>query len=344
MKAVRILSLAGFLSCAVACLSGAAGISLEVGAVGYNFNALGSTQGSGAVTNKANVSPDLYVNGSYLLPLPNDVKLKLGLMAEDMMGTISPSFVQIGRIEPYADLAWGQLSARVSLPMYLFGYDTTNDPSYAEIKYILDKIYKGISLATYYDSSNPFLFTTYESLAYRLNLDTTMAFVFSASTEIGLYPAVWLDDLKPQVTFIYGPVQFDLKESIYFSNQGKNPSTSDLKYNVRFFTDPKLIFNFASIGVPGLKAYLAASLFTWNAYPNSKLSNDTAFYGNATSGTGAQAMALGSNICPGVSYAIGPFFAELALKYSNYDDAVSNPAKKDPTFDPSLKLAYTFAF
>ena len=38
-----------------------------------------------------------------------------------------------------------------------------------------------------------------------------------------------LDDLKPQVTFIYGPVQLDLKESIYFSNQGKDPSASDLK-------------------------------------------------------------------------------------------------------------------
>jgi len=344
MRMMRTVSLAGLLFCGFASAIGAASVSLEAGGVGYYFNALGSTQGSGAITNKADFSPDLYVNGSYALALDSDTKLRLGLMAEDMMGTISPSFVQIGRIEPYADLSWGQLSARLSLPMYVLGYDTTNDPSYAEIKYILDKIYKGISLSTYYNSSNAFLFTTYGNLAYKLNLDKTTAFVFSVSAEVGLYPTAWLDDLKPQVTFIYGPVQLDLKESIYFSNQGKDPSASDLKYNLRFFSDPKLSFNFASIGVPGLKAYLAASLFTYNSYPNSTLSNDAVFYGDASTGTGAQAIALGSSITPGVSYTTGPFYAELALKYSNYDDSVNNAAKKDPTFDPSLKLSYTLTF
>jgi hypothetical protein len=343
MKAVRALSLAGFLFCAVARLVGAAGFSLEVGAVGYDFNALGSTQGSGVITNGADFAPDVYLNGSYTVSFDKDTKLKLGLMAEDMMGTIAPSFVQIGRVEPYADFTLGQLTARVSFPVYLLGYDTTNDPASAEIKYILDKIYKGISLSTYYNSSNAFLFTTYESVAYRLNLDKTTAFVFSVSTEIGLFPTPWLDDLKPQVTVLLGPVQLDLKESIYFGNQNRNPTASDVKFNLRFFTDPRLTFNFASIGVPGLKLYLAASLYTWNTYPNSTLANDAAFYGNATTGTGAQAMALGSSVTPGVSYAIGPFFAELALKYSNYDDSVGNAAKKDPTFDPSLKLSYTLS-
>ncbi len=344
MKAVRILTLAGFLTGAVACLAGAEGFSLEVGATGYDFNAFGSTQGSNVITNKANFAPDLYVNGSYTLPIADATKLRFGLMAEDQMGTISPSFVQIARIEPYTDLTWGRLTARASFPMYVLGYDTTNDPSYAEIKYLLDKTYKGISLGTYYDSSNTFLFTTYESVAYKLPLDASTSFVFSVSTEIGLYPSVWLDDLKPQVSFIYGPIQVDLKESIYFSNQGKNPSMSDAKYNLRLFTDPKVTFNLASVGVQGLKVSLAASLYTYNSYPNSPLANDAAFYGNATTGTGAQAMALGSSITPGVSFASGPFSAELALKVSNYDDSVSNAAKKDPTFDPSLKLSYTMSF
>ena len=276
MKTVRALSLAGFLFCAVACLVGAAGFSLEVGAVGYDFNALGSTQGSGVITNNADFAPDVYLNGSYAVSFDKDTKLKLGLMAEDMMGTITPSFVQIGRIEPYVDLTLGQLTARVSFPMYLLGYDTTNDPVSAEIKYILDKIYKGISLSTYYKGSNAFLFTTYESLAYRLNLDKTTAFVFSVSTEIGLFPTAWLDDLKPQVTFILGPVQLDVKESIYFSNQNNNPTASDVKFNLRFLPKPRLTLNFAGIGVPGLKLYLAASLYTCNTYPNSTLPNDAA--------------------------------------------------------------------
>jgi len=343
MKTIRILALAGLLASGATAFAGAGGVSLEVGTVGYGFNALGSTQGSGAITSSADLSPDFSVNGYFALPLDKDTKLKLGLMVEDMMGTISPSFVQIGRIEPYADLSYGPLSARMSFPMYLLGYDSTNDPANAEIGYVLDKIYKGINLGTYYNTSNAFLFTSYESVAYRLSLDATTAFVVSASTEIGISPSVWLDDVKPQVTFIYGPVQLDLKESIYFSNQGKNPSMADLKYNLRFFTDPKLTFNFASVGVTGLKAYVAASLYTYNSYPNSTLANDAAFYGNASSGTGAQAKALGSSITPGVSYAFGPFYAEVAFKYSNYDDSLSNPAKKDPTFDPSLKLSYTFS-
>jgi hypothetical protein len=33
-----------------------------------------------------------------------------------------------------------------------------------------------------------------------------------------------------------------------------------------------------------------------------------------------------------------------SVQYSNYDDSLSNAAAKDPTFDPSLKLSYTFSF
>ncbi len=343
MKTMRILALGLLVLGGAAAMAGAAGLSLELGAVGYDFNALGSTQGTGAITNSADLSPDPYLNGSYTLSLDKSTNLRLGLMAEDMMGTISPSFIQVARAEPYADLLAGALSVRVSFPMYYLGYDATNDPSYTEIKYVLDKVYKGINLATYYNTTNSFLFTNFESVAYKLTLDTTTAFVFSASTEIGVVPSLWIDDVKPQVTVIYGPVQLDVKESIYFSDQGKNPATTDLKYNVRLFTDPKLTLNFASLGVAGLKAYVAASLYTYNVYPNSTLANDAVFFGSASTGTGALAVALGSSVTPGVSYAFGPFYAELALKYSNFDDSVSNAAKKDPTFDPSLKLSYTLA-
>jgi hypothetical protein len=350
MKTIRIFALAGLLSCAVASLAGAAGISLEVGAVGYDFNAGGSDQKATnpqPITSSAMLTPDLYFNAGYTMPLDDMTKLKLGLMAEDAMGTGSSSFVNMGRFEPYADLSWGALSARVSFPMYLLGYDTTNDPSANELKYIVDKLYKGINLGTYYGAGttkgDTLLFTNYENVAYKLSLDKTTAFVFSASTEITLSPSVWLNDVKPQVTFIYGPFQLDLKESIYFSDQGKDPSTSDTAYNLRFFTDPKLTFNFASLGVNGLKAYLAASLYTYNSYPNSSLSDDAVFYGKSNKPTGS-AVALGSSITPGVSCSFGPFYAELALKYSNYDDKVSNDAGKDPTFDPSLKISYTLSF
>ena len=185
-------------------------------------------------------------------------------------------------------------------------------------------------------TNNNFLFTNFESVSYRLNLDKTTAFVFSATTEIGFVPAFWLYDVKPQVTFIWGPLQLDLKESIYFVDATLTPSFSDASYNTRYFTDPKLTFNFAAVGVAGLKAYVAASLYTANAS-----ATGVNFYNTGTGGTAA----FGSSITPGVSYAIGPFFVEAAFKYSNYDDKVNDGiTKKDPTFDPSIKLSYTLSF
>jgi hypothetical protein len=349
MKSIRILVLAAFLAGCIAALAGAAGISLQVGATAYDFNALGANQGgtgSGTITNSADFSPDPYLNASYLLQLDPATKLTFGLMAEDMMGIDSPAFIQVGRIEPYADFSMGALTARVSFPMYLMGYDSTNDGKNALITYVLDKYYKGINLGTYYNTSNTFQFTNYESVAWRLNLDKTTAFVFSASTEITFSPDVWLNDVKPQVTFIYGPVQLDVRESIYFADQettNQSNSFGNVLYNLRVFTDPTLTFNFASIGVAGLKIALGASLFTCNVYPNTGVANDNAFYGNAGP-SGGKAKALGSSITPSISYSNGPFAAVAGFKYSNYDDSLSNAAKKDPTFDPSLKLSYTFSF
>ena len=219
----------------------AEGFSLELGSVVYAFNIGGTLQTPApgtTITSSIDISPNVYLNGSYTMKLDGSTRLKLGLQAEDMMGTISPSFVLIGRAEPYADLATGALTVRVSFPLYILGYDATNDPNNAEIGYIMDNYYKGISLSTSYTSSNTFLFTNYESVAYRLTFDKTTALVLSASTEIGLVPAPWLYDVKPQLSLAWGPVQVDLKESIYLANNtSTSPSFSDQKYNLRFYSE-----------------------------------------------------------------------------------------------------------
>ena len=293
MKTHRILGIAAALIAAATITAGAEGISLEVGGVAYDFNALSAAQ--------------------------------------------SPSFVSIARAEPYVDLSLGALSARVSLPLYFLGYDATNDAAFKEIGYILDKNYKGIHLSTKYATATSFLFTNYESVAYKISFDKTTALTLSASTEVGIVPSFWMYDVKPQASFVWGPVQLDVKESIYFADAATTPSYTDAAYSTRFFTDPKLTFNFNDLGVKGLKAYLAASLYTANA--------TTAGVNWLGTGTTSGNAALGSSITPGVSYAMGPFYVEAAFKYSNYDDKLTdNITKKDPTFDPSLKIAYTFAF
>jgi len=336
MKTTRVLILVALLAAAVASVAVAEGFSLEAGGIASLYNATSSQQATASViTSQADFSPDLYVNFNYTMKIDDSTKMKFGLLAEDMMGTVAPSFVNIARTEPYADLSWGGLSARVSFPLYFLGYDPVNDPAYKEIGYILDKAYKGINLSTVYTPDDYFLFTNFESVAYKWNIDKTTALVFSATTEIGFVPAFWVYDVKPQVSVIWGPLQLDLKESIYFVDASMTPMTTDAAYNTRFFTDPKLTFNFASIGVAGLKAYVGASLYTANVS-----ASGTNLYGTGTGGNAA----FGSSITPGVSYANGPFYVEAAFKCSNYDDTLSSPPNKNPTFDPSLKFSYTFSF
>jgi len=308
--------------------------SLEFGATGYDFNALGARQSkTPLITSSYDISIDPYFNLAYTTKL-NDVNLKVGLLREDMMGTIQPSFVDIGRLEPYIEASADGLTFRTSFPTYFLNYDTVNDPNGKEIGYIFDKNYKGIYLSTKLLSTN-LIFTNYESLSYKLTFDKTFATIFSASTDLGISPIVWAYDVKPQISFICGPVQLDLKESIYFADASLTPSFSDTAYNTRYYTDPKLTFDLGSIGLKGLKAYVAASIFT------ADVSKDGTFwYGSGDS----KFSAFGSSITPGLSFTTGPLYIETAFKYSNYDDSLSNVAGKEPTFDPMIKVSYTLSF
>jgi hypothetical protein len=163
-----------------------------------------------------------------------------------------------------------------------------------------------------------------------------MSLTVSASTEISFVPAFWIDDVKPQVSFVWNMLQVDLKESFYFSDQGKNPSTGDAAYNLRVYTEPKITYNFADLGVKGLKVYLAASLYTYNNYFNKSVD---AWIDNSN----GSANAFGSSITPGVSYSFAPFYVEAAFKFRNFDDSVSNVAGKDPVYEPMIKFSYTLS-
>jgi hypothetical protein len=341
MKTNRVIVLALALLGAGVFSAAAAGVTIEAGAVGWVLNMSGASQSASnpqPVTSSPGFSPDLYVNGSYTMALDESTKLKLGLFAEALMDTINPSFVFVGRAEPYADLSMGPFSARVSFPLYGLGYDTANDPANAEIKYLVDTYYKGINLGTFYSSgATTFLFTNYESVTYKLALDDATALTFSTSTEIGFVPAFWVYDVKPQVSLSRGMLQVDLKESVYFANGTSNsPSTADAGYNLRFYTEPKVTYSFADLGVKGLKAYLAASIYTYNDYVNK---GQDAWVG----GSNGAAVALGSSITPGVSYSFAPFFVEAAFKFRNFDASVSNAGKKDPAFEPMVRFSYTLS-
>jgi hypothetical protein len=347
MKFWRVLVLTVFLATAIGFVASADDFTLEVGTLGAALNSLASPQQkAGAtttvITSNADLVPDPYINGFYSLKLNDSMAFRFGVRAEDEMGTISPSFVDFGRVEPFVDFVDGPLSVRVSLPLYFFGYDTTNDPSFKEIKYLMDYSYKGIYLGTdFADGVATSLITNYESVAYKLSFDKTTALVFSVSTEIGFSPA-WLYDLVPQISFVYGPLQLELQEPVYFADQGNTsgPSFSDSTYNLRVYTNPKLTFDFSSLGLTGLKAYFRASLYTYDDFPNGSTPG-SAFYG----GHSGSAIALGSSLYPGIIYTIGGWYFEAVFKIHNYDDANDDGlTNQSPTFDPSLKVSYTFHF
>ncbi|MGA2642397.1 MAG: hypothetical protein ABSG21_16025 [Spirochaetia bacterium] len=345
MKSMQTVTLVVIFLAAAGLAAFAEGITMEVGALGAAINAFSSVQqkpgAATVITSSANLVPDPYMNGYYAMKLNDYTTLRLGLRAEDMMGTISLSFVNFARAEPFADFLYGPLSMRVSFPLYFIGTDTKNDPANAEIKYLIDYAYKGISLGTFFGSGmNTFLFSNYENIAYKLSFDKTTALVFSASTEIGFSPA-WLYDVIPQVSFIYGPWQLDVQEAVYFSDQGNaTPSFSDAGYNLRLYTYPKLTFDFTSIGVPGLKVYFRASLYTYQTVPNGSTPG-SAFYG----GHSGSAKALGSSLYPGIIYTTGPFYVEAVFKIHNYDDSNTDGLTNvNPTFDPSVKVSYTLHF
>jgi hypothetical protein len=343
MKANRVLVLVIVLLAGVGFIAGATGISIEGGAVGYLFNPTGAKQSAAAsqpVTSNLGISPDLYVNGSYTMAIDDATKLKFGALADLVLDSIpaTSSIPLVGRIEPYVDLSWDALSVRASFPLYMLGYDNTNDPSQAALKYIMDSYWKGINLGTYYSKTDgaTFLFTNYENVACKFTFDKTTALTVSASTEIGLVPVFWVYDVKPQASLLWGMFQVDLKESFYFSDQGKNPATGDAGYSLRVYTEPKVTCNFADLGVKGLKAYLAASIYTYQNLPNQSVDA-------WLDGSNGAANAIGSSITPGVSYSFAPFYIEAAFKFRNYDASVSNAAKKDPVFEPMIKFSYTLS-
>jgi hypothetical protein len=346
MKSWRITILVGLLVTAVGFVVSADGFTLEIGALGAGLNSLGAAQqkpsAATVITSNANLAPDPYVNGYYALKLDESKTLRFGLRAEDMMGTISPSFVDFGRFEPFVDFISGPLSIRASFPLYFFGYDTTNDPAYKEIKYLVDYAYKGIYLGTdFANGVSTSLITNYESISYKLAFDKTTALVFSASAEIGLSPA-WIYDVIPQVSFIYGPLQLDLQEPFYFADQGNTsgPSFSDNSYNFRTYTNPKITYDFSSLGLTGLKVYFRASLYTYDEFPNGPTSGSATYGGHSGS-----AIALGSSLYPGVIFTTGPWYFEAVFKIHNYDDSNTDGlTNQNPTFDPSLKVSYTLHF
>jgi hypothetical protein len=327
-----------FIAAAAASIS--AQSSLEVGTGGYLTDVTRVyADGRNGFTANGNqtdkYAPNVQPYVSYTLTQKrNSFSLKYGLYAEDWIGlyqgaTAPYEFQMAGKVEPSVELLAGGLDAKVSFPLVFFSPQDASGIN--ELKYA----YKPYSYGYFNNSPTPdytqsFWVTNYAKLTYKFAFDNTMALTVGAEADTGFTPVLTLFDVKPQLSFVYGPAQLDAKAAFYFndnySNGGANGSD-----DLYLYIEPKLSFDFGGIGVTGLRAFVSSRVST---------------YTTATKYTSA-APWHDTWIAPGVSYKIGGLYLEGDFKCNKIDsNAASDANDKNvaPFFEPQLKVSYTFAF
>jgi hypothetical protein len=301
------------LACGLACLAVglnayAKDFSLTVGAI-PSVSDVANANGSSSKMNTT-FTVDPFADFAYGLKLSDSLTLKLGLYAEDYF-TFSDPMVYAGKAEPYAEISPVKgLTIRSSFPLMFY---TASASGYTALK----SAYKGYGDDKITDYTG-FIVGNYEKIAYKLSLSDAFALGFGAEVDMGLVPFLF-NDVKPVISLYAGPVQADAKASIYVVSAATVGSNGKSAYGT---FDPKLTFDFGSVGVKNLKVFCGANI------PVLSLSDSY----------------KGINVTPGLSYKIGGFGLEGNFKLSNVDMSKDNGDSKNSTFDPSLKLSYSFSF
>ena len=275
--------------------------------------------------------------------------LKFGLAAEDALINYSGAvpatskqaaeFITAGRGEPYAELTMGGLSVHVGLPIYYFTPFSSPGTDQNGIKNALKWMYKGIGLQYYTtfaagttgkfniadngNANDNALFTNYDRIAYKISVGDRFSIVPAVEADFIFAPAFAFADVKPVVTFNYGPVALT-KVSDYSIAEGQGiKPTGDSYYNTYVLTiDPKLTVGFDSLGVKGLKVFASSSIPVKTEYYNNK----------------------GLNLIPGLGYRLGALSLEADLRINYLDYAGSDGANyKQTEYDPYAKAVYTFS-
>ena len=150
--------------------------------------------------------------------------------------------------------------------------------------------------------------------------------IVAGATDFIFAPATAFADVKPVVTFNYGPAALDAKMSYYAIAEGEGikiamPSGPAV-YNTYVLTiDPKLTLAFDSLGIKGFKLFASSSIPIKTEYYDNK----------------------GLVLIPGVSYKLGALSLEADLKMNYLDYASGDGTNyKQTEYDPYLKVFYSF--
>lgn len=320
------------------------GATLDAGLTAWGVDA--------AAVNDASIYPAIIpaVNFGYGMKM-DGYSLKFGLAAEDALinysgltwgstaskASQSAEFITTGRGEPYAEFAMGGLNIHVGLPLYYFTPFSSPSADQNGFRNALKWVYRGIGLQYYTTyaagttgafntANNNTLFTNYDRIAYKIAIGNQLSIVPAVEADFIFVPAVAFADVKPVVTFNYGPVALDAKMSYYSIAQGEGikitmPSGPAV-YNTYVLTiDPKLTLAFDSLGIKGFKLFASSTIPVKTEYYDNK----------------------GLVLTPGISYKLGALSLEADLKMNYLDYASSDGTNyKQTEYDPYLKVFYSF--
>jgi hypothetical protein len=352
----------------------AEGFSLETGVGSLGMDILGANYATAANAATWLPSVDPYVNFAYSLKLDPANTLVLGCNIDDNIVFLSAKknsatklavpgdastytkYASTGadgvtaqslRLNPGVSYKTGGLSAGLSFPIFLNFASSANTADAA-----LAVLPKGISyLAKWmanksanttsagnttvpYDGVNSNLFTANAKIAYKIPLGDGMALIPAVESDLSISPLWWVD-LFANLSLLTGPLSTDLKLSLY--NTPNDPNNLDGVANgalLYWYLDPKLTLDFATLGIKGLKLWLAASI---------PVTGNTNAAGQATT-------LYGAFIAPGISYANSGFYVEFTSKLNNIDQGLTGSTSSTPAFssrfqwDPALKVSYAFSF
>jgi len=267
---------------------------------------------------------------TYTAKLDDDNTVKLGAIGDLTVPLVSgtnSSYTSgqfAGKFDPFVQYQGFGLDAKFTFPVALAGSADTAGLTAAQVNYIA---FKPVSASgTYKIASNTVAVSNYQKVIYKYAIDKTTSVSAGYEAEFVLVPAVFFYSVLPQITAVYGPVQLDAKYSMY--NTWADAVATGTAAAYKTYVEPKLTFDFASVGVKGLKAYVAgrASLTTVTAAGVSSALSD-------------------SRVQPGVSYStavegIGTLGTDLSVRVNSLENVSGTPTSTDVR----LNLTYTVKF
>jgi hypothetical protein len=266
-----------------------------------------------------------------------------------------------GKVTPMAEYTGFGLDAVLALPLYF--YNNGDNGGYNEFKYAYSEgAYMPTNDPNYPANGNNLLFGTDLKLVYKYSFAKTTWVSAGVDTLGTITPTPWLVYVKPVVSASFAGAQLDVQYD-YFNGyydlskvdagRGNGSAANAATWNqygadnyYDTFLEPKLTYDFGFLGVPGLKAYVAAkiSLTTNEAQYDPTAAGYTGYpypNGNAF---------LNTSLTPDVSYTftvagVGTFGIEAACKIYRLGDSGSDQYVDPPTYyEPQLKVSYSLKF